>query len=161
MWGTVTAEGAGRVLRFERVIARPVEKVWAALTVPERIADWLCASAEVEPAAGGRFHLFFHGGKHLMHGTITRFEPPRALAYTWPEDRETADSHVLWELSSVPEGTLVVLTHSLPAGGDLAGLGSGWHWHLDALAAAADGVATAWDEPAWQALRAGYAGRVA
>ena len=160
MWGTVTASGAGRVLRFERVIARPVEKVWAALTVPERIADWLCAAAEVDAAPGGRFHLAFHNSAHRVHGTITRFEPPYALAYTWPEDAATAGSHVLWELSPTDCGTLLVLTHTLPAGGDLPGLGSGWHWHLDALPAAVDGVATPWNEPAWRELQTGYAARV-
>lgn len=57
MWGRVESEGAGRTLTFEREMARPVEKVWAALITPARLADWLCADAEVEPWVGGSSFL--------------------------------------------------------------------------------------------------------
>jgi uncharacterized protein YndB with AHSA1/START domain len=159
MWGEVTADGATRILTFERDFPRPLEKVWAALITPARIADWLCADAEVEARVGGRFHLVFRNGPHSMTGVITRFEPPHALEYTWPEAAANGHSIVLWELSATPGGTRLVLTHTLAAGGALADFASGWHWHLDALAAAIDGTATPWDRAEWQSLQTSYAAR--
>ena len=153
MWATLHAEGETRTLRFERALPRPVEKVWAALIAPERIGDWLCADAEVEPRLGGRFHLAFRNGPHTMTGVITRFEPPHVLEYTWPENAAKGHSLVLWELSATPTGCRLVLTHTLPGGGDLRGFASGWHWHLDALAT---GQPTPWYEPAWRRLKEEY-----
>ncbi len=68
---------------------------------------------------------------------------------------------VLWELSATAGGTRLVLTHSLAAGGAVADFASGWHWHLDAMEGAIDGVATPWDRGEWEALQATYAGRFA
>lgn len=156
MWATLTAAGQSRTLRFERVFPHPIEKVWAALITPERLADWMCADAAVEPLLGGRFHLTFRNFDHSMTGEIIRFEPPHTLEYTWPEPSAGGDSRVLWELTATPEGCRLVLTHTLPTGGDLPGFGSGWHWHLDALRGAIVAIAAPWDEASWRTLQAEY-----
>jgi uncharacterized protein YndB with AHSA1/START domain len=39
--GLIRKREDGYEVVFVRRLAKPVEKVWAALTVPERIADWL------------------------------------------------------------------------------------------------------------------------
>jgi uncharacterized protein YndB with AHSA1/START domain len=161
MWGAVTADGAARILTFERDFPRPVEKVWAALITPARISDWLCADAEVEARVGGRFHLVFRNGPHSMTGVITRFEPPHVLEYTWPEAAANGDSIVLWELSPTPQGTRLVLTHMLAGGGAVADFASGWHWHLDAMGGAIDGTATTWDHAQWRSLQEAYLARLA
>jgi uncharacterized protein YndB with AHSA1/START domain len=161
MWGVVTMDGATKFLRFERDFARPIEKVWAALITPARISDWLCADAEVEARVGGRFHLVFRNGPHSMTGVITRFEPPRVLEYTWPESAAKGDSMVLWALSATAGGTRLVLTHTLTGGGAVADFASGWHWHLDAMERAIDGVATPWDRAQREALQETYVGRFA
>jgi len=163
MWGSLAPAGTGSVLTFERHIARPMEKVWAALITPARLSDWLGADALVEPRVGGRFHLAFHNFSHTMTGEITRFEPPHVLEYTWTEPVAKGNSLVLWRLFATADGCRVVMTHSLPAcgpdGGEVADFASGWHWHLDALPLACDGVATAWEEAAWRSLQAAYLGR--
>lgn len=160
MWGRVGSAGAGSILTFEREIARPVEKVWAALITPARLADWLCADAEVDPRVGGRFHLVFRNAEHRMTGEITRFEPPHTLEYTWPEAAAHGESRVLWRLFAVAGGCRLVMTHTMPRGGEMADFASGWHWHLDALQAACDAVATAWSEPAWRSLQTAYRARL-
>jgi uncharacterized protein YndB with AHSA1/START domain len=160
MWGHLMADGEARTLTFERDIARPIEKVFAALITPARVADWLCADADIEPRVGGRFHLTFRNYQHTMEGLITRFEPPHTLEYTWPEDAAKGCSRVLWRLHATPSGTRLVLTHMLPHGGDMADFASGWHWHLDALPAACDAAATEWNEPAWRVLQLAYAERL-
>ena len=45
--GEVTTTGDSRQIVFHRRYRQSVEKVWAALTVPERLADWF-ATAEVD-----------------------------------------------------------------------------------------------------------------
>ncbi len=159
MWAMLTKPAGTDVLRFERVYPCPIEKLWAALITPERISDWLIADAEVDPHVGGRFRLKFRNSAHVVEGEITRFEPPFVLEYTWPEAAARGHSLVLWELKPVEAGTRLVLTHTLSAGGDTADFASGWHWHLDALASAADGVASPWREDEWRALQAEYLAR--
>ena len=54
MWAILSGTGEAREIRFVRDFPHPPETVWAALITPERIADWMCADAVVEPmpAAG-------------------------------------------------------------------------------------------------------------
>jgi uncharacterized protein YndB with AHSA1/START domain len=153
--GRLSEENGSPALRFERQLARPVEQVWAVLVEPERIARWL-AKAEVEARAGGRFHLDFHDGASVVDGRISRWEPPHLLEHSWPEKNANGNSLVRWELSPAGEGTRLVLTHRLDAGGDLADFASGWHWHLDALDKALDGETVAFDEQSWRLLRKVY-----
>jgi uncharacterized protein YndB with AHSA1/START domain len=156
MDGELQQTGDGYRLVFDRTLKRPVEKVWAALTTPERISDWMIADAEVEPRLGGRYALNFRNADHRMEGVITRWEPPHLLAFTWPEFADRPATLVTWALSPDPVGCRLTLTHSFPGSDDFAAYGSGWHWHLDALPAAVDGIATPWDRPAWEKLREGY-----
>jgi uncharacterized protein YndB with AHSA1/START domain len=153
--GRLGEEKGSPALRFERILAKPPETVWAALTEPEGIARWL-TKAEVEPRVGGRFHLDFHGGDSVVDGRITQWEPPLLLEHSWPEKQANGDSLVRWELSPAGEGTRLVLTHRLDAGGDLADFASGWHWHLDALDRALEGETVPFDEQRWRMLRKVY-----
>ena len=41
--------------------ARPVAAVWEALTVPERLADWLGRPADLDLRVGGRYFVRFAG----------------------------------------------------------------------------------------------------
>jgi uncharacterized protein YndB with AHSA1/START domain len=141
------------VLRFQRVLAHDPACVWQALTAPEAIARWLQADAIVDAHENGRFHLSFHGRNHHMHGQITIWQPPRVLEYSWTEREAHGDSLVRFELTPAPQGTVLILTHDLRAGGDTADFASGWHWHLDALDAALRGETSIFDEPRWHALR--------
>ena len=38
--GTVERDGARGMIRFERVLAHPVERVWEAITTPDGLAGW-------------------------------------------------------------------------------------------------------------------------
>lgn len=153
--GRVSEENGSPAIRFERMLAKPPEAVWAALTDPEGIARWL-TKAEVEPRVGGRFHLDFHEGQSVVDGRISRYEPPRLLEYSWPEKNANDDSLVRWELHPAGDGTRLVLTHRLDAGGDLADFASGWHWHIDALDRAIEGETVPYDAQRWRLLRKVY-----
>ena len=126
---------------LERRIRKPVEKVWAAITIPERIACWF-AQVELEPRVGGRYRIAFEGG-YTVDGAITAFEAPRLLAHTWPTERDRPASIVRYELEPDGDGCRLTLTQ---AGLDKASLAAlpGWHTFLEALPGAAEGIATTW-----------------
>jgi uncharacterized protein YndB with AHSA1/START domain len=147
--GVVRRNGEGYEIVFVRRLAKPIEKVWAALTVPERIADWLAfASIEPDLRVGARFSLRFSEGDYRMAGEIVALEPPRLIAWTWPDPVGAPNpSIVRFELAPDGDGCVLTLTNTglgLPAPGQLAG----WHTHLQGLEGAADGVCTAWSADA-------------
>ena len=128
---------------FHRRYARPMEKVWAALTVPERIADWFAEVETLDLRRGGAIHLSFPQVSHKIQGVITAYEPPRRLTWTWPQPDGT-ESTVTIELESDGDGCRLTLTErglTLTQG---AGNAAGWHAHLQAMEDAADGVRTPW-----------------
>jgi len=140
--GEVTTSGDAFAVVFHRYYPKPIEKVWAALTTPERLSDWL-AQAEIESRPGGTMRLTWNGQYH-MEGRVIAWEPPHTFAWSWPlDDRETI---VRFELQADGDGCLLTLTHSgLARNGNGSGVRAGWHAHLDGLPAAIDGRATPWE----------------
>lgn len=126
---------------LERRLKQPVEKAWAALTVPERVADWF-THAEIEPRVGGRYSLRFSEDDYGMDGVITAFDPPRLFAHTWPHETHP-DSIVRYELTPDGDGCRLILTQTAigrPAFNALPG----WHTFLEALPGAAASIRTPW-----------------
>lgn len=135
--GRIEGTGATRTARFERVLQHPPERVWAALTTTDELARWFMITS-LEPRVGGA--ASFDAGDGPVAGTVTTWDPPRSLAYTWPFP-EDGDAHVTWTLERLGDGaaTRLVLVHAeLPAGWS-TGYGSGWHAYLDRLEAQLEG----------------------
>ena len=136
-------------VRFERLLPGPIERVWDYLTDSEKRGTWL-ASGEMELRVGGRIvHVFrnndltenddappaehaCYGDEFRMEGRVTACEPPRLLAYTWPESTGE-DSEVTYELTPRGDRVLLVLTHRRLAPADRLSVLAGWHAHLDIL----------------------------
>lgn len=161
--GTVERHGGRSVLRFERRLAHPVERVWAALTEPAQLREWL-GDAEVELVEGGRFTVRWlntgpGGGHVVMHATVTALDPPRLLEVA-------GDPHgvLRWELRPDRGSTLLTFTDTLRAGGSPAMALAGWHLHLDLLAEALAGRPFDWPDwprsglPRWQRTYRRYGG---
>ena len=145
-FGTVTVENGTHTLRFERLLEFAPEEVWAALTEPERLREWL-AEAVVRPGEGGSIRLDFgEGGTET--GRISVWDPPRLLAYEWNFVGE-GPSHVRFELTALDDAraTRLTLEHTLLTGDVASGYGAGWHAHLDQLEGHLAG-----DVPDWSAL---------
>lgn len=51
-----TRDDGKHVVRFERHLAHPIERVWAALTEPDELVGWW-GEAEVELVEGGQFTI--------------------------------------------------------------------------------------------------------
>lgn len=119
-------------VRFERQLRHPVEKVWSALTVSERMAEWM-GDLDMEPRVGGKYVIAFSVGGQ-MEGTITEWDPPRRLKLIWREAWFEGDSCTLaYDLEPRDGGTLLTLTHSYPEGYDGFEYLPGWEGFLDAL----------------------------
>lgn len=141
--GEVRRTGETVEITFHRRYARPIEKVWAALTVPERIADWFAEVVTLDLRLGGAIHLHFPEVDYRIQGEITAYDPPARLAWTWPKP-EGDVSTVTFELQADGEGcrlTLIERGLTLAKGTDNA---AGWHAHLEAIEDACDGVRTSW-----------------
>ena len=170
--GTLTKTDNGYALRFERDIAHPVDKVWAALTQPELMKGWLSEQAEVDLRVGGtvRFH------DHQNWGHIMALVEGNTFAFEWRGD-DWDGGIVRWELEPAAGGTRLVLTHEMPAMSDAEatqfeqdhpGLPDGWHpvsstlagWHeiVDRLDDALDGKTYEFAERhgIWEKLNAHY-----
>lgn len=140
-------------VRLVRVLPGPIERVWTYLTDPEKRARWF-AGGPMELRAGGKAELKFRHANLAAPGetppaaykevhdpgvsfgvTISRCEPPRVLAYSWPEDDGT-ESEVIFELAPEGDRVRLVLTHrGLASRAAAANVGSGWHLHLEMLRA--------------------------
>ena len=132
-------------LKIERLLPGPIERVWAYLTESDLRRKWL-AAGDMEMKVGAPFELVWRndeltnppgqrpqgfGAEHRMQSRITELDPPRKIRFTWGNSGD-----VSFELE--PQGTQVLLTvihRRLPDRGMMLGVSSGWHAHLDVLAA--------------------------
>jgi uncharacterized protein YndB with AHSA1/START domain len=156
--GTYSETADGVVLAFDRYMDHPVEMLWAVLTDPARIADWM-GRAQIDLRVGGAFHLEWHGGDGEMKGVITACEPPRLFEHTWDEGGGVARSRVRWRLTPEGTGCRLALTHTFPKidGQNLIGFAGGWADFLDVIPRVAAGATDHGSHESYQRLRRGYA----
>ena len=134
-----------QTVRLERTLPGPIERVWSYLTKSEKRGKWL-ASGEMELRVGGRVSLTFNNQNlssdketpeqfkfaegHKIEGQVTRYEPPRLLAFTWGSAGD-----VTFELTPKGKDVLFVVTHRrLPDRSTTVMVSSGWHAHTGVLA---------------------------
>jgi uncharacterized protein YndB with AHSA1/START domain len=140
--GVISKEGDGYQIAFVRRLKKPIEKVWAALTVPERIADWFADMRFVpDVRLGARVELRFAEDPSyaMTKGEVVAFEPPRLFAWTWVED-EPPGSVIRCELAPDGEGCILTFSWSGTKTKYLSSSAAGWQLFLDGLEGAADGV---------------------
>ena len=146
-------------VRLQRLLPGPIERVWRYLTDSELRRKWL-ASGDMPPEAGAGFELTWRndeltdppgakpegfGPEHRMHSTITVYEPPRRLAFTW------GGGEVSFDLAPRADDVLLTVTHrGISDRPNLLMIGAGWHMHLDVLVARVSGTHT---EPFWDGWR--------
>jgi uncharacterized protein YndB with AHSA1/START domain len=147
--GTLETRGDTSVLRYERHLRHPIDRVWRAITEPDEIEAWL-ARADIELAQEGRVELEWlntdENGKRyegsVVTGTITALEPPNLVEYD-------TDVHgrLRWELQPAADGTDLTLkvTNAFPEGA-LTKTMAGWHVHLDFLEEALEGERVDWSD---------------
>jgi uncharacterized protein YndB with AHSA1/START domain len=156
--GTLQRQGDQTSLRFERQYRRPIQTVWAALTTPERLADWLGA-AVVEPYVGGRFELFVDRpeASARMLGRVLRWDPPTLLEFSWKVGAEPETTLRCELTADGPNATRLTLTHGEMAFKWVGLVLPGWHSLLERLVKALETGSRAPDSPdRWRELQAIY-----
>ena len=114
---TVDREGDTYVVRFERHLAHPREKVWRAITESEHLVQWLPCDMIGERRAGAAIELPFRPDlveKHgietpTLGGRIDVWDPPAVFEWWWSSDR------LRWELDEADGGTHLRFTTWLGA----------------------------------------------
>ncbi len=131
--GRIEGSGDTRTARFERLLAHPPDAVWEALTSADALGRWFMPTT-LEPRAGGS--ATFDAGDGPIAGVVTTWDPPRALAYTWPFP-DDGDGHVSWTLEPMDgdRATFLVLVHAALPADWATGYSGGWHAYLDRLEA--------------------------
>ena len=124
--------------RLQRHIEHDQQAVWAMLTVPERMAEWL-APGSIELKQGGAAKLNFTDSGTVIDSTVSAFDAPRLLEYSWSSPGQPSRP-VRWETTAVSGGTQLTLTVGVPQGEDIARACAGWEAHLMMLLAAIEGV---------------------
>ncbi|MGW1342348.1 SRPBCC family protein [Kribbella sp. NPDC002412] len=127
-------------IRIERVLPATIRKVYDAWTRVELLTQWYCPNPELElkvqadVRVGGDYVVEM--GPHVVRGTYLEVEPPYRLAFSWHWDGTAgAPTRVQVELSEVPEGTRMLLTHTgFTTAEDAANHRQGWEPELGRLA---------------------------
>jgi len=99
-----------KFIKKEIVIDAPVEKVWAHLTDPEKIAGWLMPN-DFAPATGAAFSLQCPDeGK--ISCVVKEIVPPRRLVYSFRSQVTRVETLVTITLAPEGGGTRLTLVHS-------------------------------------------------
>lgn len=131
--------GGKPVLRLERRLAHPPEKVWRAVTDPAELAHWFPASVEVDLRVGATMRFTFEEDAEVTEGEVLEVDPPKVFSFGWGGE--------VFRIELLPDevGCRLVFTQTLgndgawgawPAAGRNA---AGWDMCLNALWAHLDG----------------------
>jgi uncharacterized protein YndB with AHSA1/START domain len=129
------------MVRFERQLPGPADKVWTVLTDTKWLPGWY-GEGGIEPKVGGKVELM---AGHIR-GVVTQWNPPHRLAYTWnvfnPGDTVSPypESYLVLTLgASSGNGVSLTLEH-LPVLERFVKLNAmGWHTYLDMMTAVLHG----------------------
>ena len=123
-------------LTLVRDFRQPAQKVWAALTTPERFSAWMDADwlGDATPQPGSDFSFRMRQPDLVARGRVLRLAAGTLLEHTWFEDAPWAAT-VRWELApTAAGGSRLTLTHIFGEPDDAARAGAGWADLLKSLA---------------------------
>lgn len=146
-----TFDEDGPTLRFERFYDHPIDKVWRAVTSPEHQAVWFPQQILGERRAGAALRFVISvDPDEGFDGEMLAYDPPRLMELRW------GASTLRIELRSEGDGTVLVLSETLPDLGGAARNGAGWHECLDRLTAVIEAaVPLRWGRR-WHEVHPGY-----
>ncbi len=152
-------EGGAVRARLERLFEADQAAVWAALTEPGQLAQWL-APGEIALFKGGPAKLDFVDSGIVIDSTVAAVDPPRLLQYSWSGPGEP-ERPLRWETAEAGDGsTRLTLTVTIPAGEDAAKACAGFVAHLQMLAAALYGAPMKFPFDVYKAAREAYKARL-
>ncbi len=118
-----------------------IEDVWAALTDPYALAEWLMPVTDFTPTVGSKFRFQYDPERLCPSGIadceVIESEPPHRLAWSWQHRAvegagQAPPMRVEWTLTAIAGGTRVELVQSYenqPWKITFA-MGMGWRFYL-------------------------------
>ncbi|OJU61545.1 MAG: hypothetical protein BGO01_05575 [Armatimonadetes bacterium 55-13] len=103
-----------RIVMTEEFPGFSVEELFAHFVQPDLLCLWWPKEAEVDPHAGGRYHLFWPSMSWSLLGTIYEFVPDERVGFTWIwEGGKPADNplKVLIGFGRSESGARILLEH--------------------------------------------------
>lgn len=142
---TLNEHDGRAMLRIERRLAHPQEKVWRAVTSPDELRHWFPATVTYDPHVGAPITFSFSADElQSTSGQVVELDPPRTFAFLWEGE--------LLRFELQPEGSgrcLLVFTHLFDDRPGAASFATGWTFCLDAMERALAGsvgeVPSGWD----------------
>lgn len=125
-------------LNLERIFPHPVERVWAAISSADSIAEWLF-TCDFRPEIGHKFTFrttppegsAWRGWTDIE---ILEFSPPTRMVWGWESAEIDVPTRVIFQLEPVNGGTKLSLSHvGDSTADDIASVSGGWPVKLDAL----------------------------
>jgi len=152
--GTLSKTSSYLQGRLTRVIALDQPAMWAMLTTPERMAQWL-APGSIEQKQGGAVKLNFADSGTVIDSSVSAIDAPHLLEFSWSSPGQPTRP-VRWELAAESGGTRATLTVSVPHTENIAATCAGWEAHLQMLQAAISGAPIKFPFETFKAAREGY-----
>ena len=156
----------GNVLRMQRRLPGPIERVWSYLTDSDLRRQWL-ASGTMPLQPGASFELVWRNDELSASPAerpdgfpaesratceFVELDPPRRMRYRWPGVGE-----VSFELEPLGNEVMLTLTHRQLSGERLVlNVCAGWHAHLALLVALLEGQRPPSLWSTWKRLRQDY-----
>lgn len=75
-------------------VTSPIERVWEALTMAERLAEWFGDSAEVDLRPGGAMAFGWSEYGDIVRGVVEEVDRPSLFSYRW--DAGTTSDGTAW-----------------------------------------------------------------
>jgi uncharacterized protein YndB with AHSA1/START domain len=132
-------DGRGAMTVFEIYIKAPPERVWEAITDPEKRKRYsFGVGVESDWTEGSEYKSYIPGVVDIGGGVNVEVDPPRRLVQTftalWSEGvRSEGETRVTWELEPVGSSTQLRLTHDRLGEGANSELWGGWPMILSGL----------------------------
>ena len=97
----------------ETLIKSTPDKVWSALTDPEKVKQWFMDPIGFKPEVGNEFTMTAtNKGKEYLHlCEVMEVIPEKKLMYSWKYKDTPGESFVTFELSAEGDKTRLKLTH--------------------------------------------------
>ena len=127
-------------LNLERTFPHPVERVWAAISSADAIAQWLFA-CDFKPEIGHKFTFrttppegsTWRGWTDIE---VLEFDLPTRMVWAWESADIDTPTSVIFQLDPTADGTRLKLSHvGDSTADDIASVSGGWPGKLDALVA--------------------------
>lgn len=156
---TFGREGAMVTASLTRWLEASPDEVWAALSTPERLVQWL-APGSIDLRVGGAVRLDFGDSGIVIDSAVTAVTPLERLEYSWSGPSDPSRP-IRWRLEPRDGGVELTLTLILPPDDDVGRSAAGWAAHLEMLACALAGAPIAFPFERFKATREVYRGQVA